>query len=937
MSSPPSNTDGNENNKHNQINSNFGNTEQFNTSRQTNNNDNDNTNGNNDKRNKSETKHLVSTKNPNDDTISESNLPKGDESYSNLQLLQTAISEETPTKEHPIDDPSLMRSQSENYQIYNSNNQSLNGSATQLNRSSNQTPQIRPQIQSNNLFQQHQPKRSHHSYTKLKSHNRSSSHTKIMMNSSKASTAAANGANSRPNLNRSKSTDGLTKSNNRHNTSLKRNNRSLTKLAGLQPLTRTASNQSIKSTLRPLTKTISNQSNKSNTSLKGLVPQSSNVVPLSGLKTSGKKGKAILKLNDDYNDDDYESQDSEAEDVISQNSNSVIPETFEQPSKNLIIDDIGIVDANDMPVTQRLEPNLSNQNNNGQSYNIIPNPQSSHNTQGHTKSDTAVLLDKKKTYLGDTNTQDEEINSQVEDDKSNKADPKQSEKNEANNFISSSMQSSADDLNNLYGGSLLLSQSTGLTKKIDSKAVNPGYVYTVVNGQSIPVPQQDVSKISNGSTGNSESISGISFKANPIDNANTNGNTKIAEPVTTSKNVIPPNSYQPNQSIFSNLKRTNTQYNSNKKPQQFNNGTNNFADFLNSNNPANNNQQHNNNSNVNYMANNKSVGDTQANNNNSLNQGNYFDSSSHGTRTQQRLWLQRENSLIDMPNADNHKYSTLSNISLSKMMFANYNHSATNLRDYPTPSSATGTGSISGTPINGPPIQAMTSINNGSGHASSTALETNSNSLSNINGLLLNAQNRHQNLLQSRTEFERLNREYLNVRRHLNPVAESLNRVEEIIAKQKGIDLPKKNNGKKNTNTIASLSVHDESKNANSFKEFSPMFQEKESEVINSLEKIWNDASIQYSSSRLVNQQKNQQQLQPLHQLQPQQSQQHPIQQQLQRQDPRASSYSQQAGQSQYSKNIRSMQPTTRKLAAQAAAQQQQQKQQQQQSRGVYE
>ena len=57
---------------------------------------------------------------------------------------------------------------------------------------------------------------------------------------------------------------------------------------------------------------------------------------------------------------------------------------------------------------------------------------------------------------------------------------------------------------------------------------------------------------------NSTAISGISFKANPMELNN------AAEPVTTSKNVSQNNSYQPDQTIFNNLQRTNNQYLMNK-------------------------------------------------------------------------------------------------------------------------------------------------------------------------------------------------------------------------------------------------------------------------------------------------------------------------------------------------------------------------------------
>lgn len=668
---------------------------------------------------------------------------------------------------------------------------------------------------------------------KLKSHSRTSSHTKIIL----ANKSGSGPNQSRPHLNRSMSTDGLPKS---RPTALKRNNRSLTKLTTLQPLTRTVSNPSIKTSLRPLTKTMLNQSiksNRSNTSLKGLVLNNNNIVPLSGLKTSGKKGKAIMKLNDDYKDDEYEdsdSEDSEPDDFSNRAAKTVIPETFELP---------GIEQPTDIIL---LMPDLS------QTHNVDVG-------MVQAKSDTDVLTKSQIKQQLENSTQDPVNNGNTV------LEPISSRQSSTDDFVSS----------NMYGGSLLLSQSTGLTKKIDSKA-GQGQVYTGVtlNPLSGPRIPTDSSLGSN----NSESISGISFKANPTNELASNRDTKnpnLAEPVITNKTVAPPNSYQPNQSIFNNLQRTNSQYLSNKKSQQFHNGTNNFADFLN--------KSHSNN------------GHSNAYQNDPANRSTSTEASSHGTRTQKRLWLQRENSLMDVSHND--AYKTLSSVSLNKMMFGNYNQSATNLRDYPTPN----------------PI--MTSNGSSLVVTPGGASDSNSSSINNLNGLLMATQNRHQNLLQSRTEFERLNREYLNVRRHLNPVAESLNRVEKIVSSNKELQIPKTKSKRNATSTLSSISMHGEHKNANNFKEFSPVYQEKESEIANTLETMWKDALIQYSSVKLPIQQQMVPAQQPAKQI---------TQQSISRQDPRGS-----YEQTQYGNSVRSVQPTTRKLAAQAAAQQRQQQGQQ--------
>lgn len=654
---------------------------------------------------------------------------------------------------------------------------------------------------------------------KLKGHSRNPSNTKLLL----ANKAGPGPNQARPHLNRSMSTDGLMKA---RSTALKRTSPSFTKLTTLQPLTRTTSNPSIKTTLRPLTKTMLNQSiksNRSNTSLKGLVMSNNNIVPLSGLKTSGKKGKAILKLNDDFKDDDYEDSDtadSEAEgdsEEPRKPEREVIPETFEQPK----------VPA---PPEVFQQPNIT----------ALMSDMSLSPAPAHPVVDTDAEVpigSQIKQQLEKSNPQDKPVRP------------------------ISSRQSSAEDLDssNLYGGSLLLSQSTGLTKKIDSKA-GQGQVYTGVTLNPLSGPR--IPTESSLDSNNSESISGISFKAKRSNNVASDQDQNLAEPVTTNKTVAPPNSYQPNQSIFNNLQRTNSQYLSKKKSQQFHNGTNNFADFLNKSHSSN----------------------GHSNVNESSLRHNNVESSSHGTRTQQRLWLQRENSLMDVSHND--AYKTLSSVSLNKMMFGNYNQSSTNLRDYPTPNPIVSNGSsLAVTPGTGP--------------------ESSSASINSLNGLLMATQSRHQNLLQSRTEFERLNREYLNVRRHLNPVAESLNRVEKAISSNKDLQIPKSSGKRNATYTLSSISMQGENKNANTFKEFSPVYQEKESEIANMLESMWKEALIQYSS---VKQQQIQQQIQSVQPI---------TQQSIGRQDPR-SSY-------EYSNSIRSVQPTTRKLAQQAAARQGQQ------------
>ncbi|KAI5966522.1 TCO89 [Candida pseudojiufengensis] len=519
-----------------------------------------------------------------------------------------------------------------------------------------------------------------HPPPRLKTHNRSLSHNKLVKLSTSSNTNL-----SRPNLNRSKSTDGLMKGR-QTAAALKRNNKSFTKIAGLQPLTKTVSNQSIKS-------------NKSNTSLKQFGSTSS-----VGIKSSARKGKAIMNLNDD--DRDYEDVDEEPD--------APVPERFDSQET------ISTTHSN----SDQNIPSLYEQIN-----RILPDP--------------AVEQEKPKLEVLQENIDKEE--------------PKRPD-------LVSSVQSSAEDFkSNLYGGSLLLSQSTGVVRKIEpisSKAY------------AEPLP---------------ESTSGISFKANPME-------SNLAQPVTTNQNVIQKNSYQPDQTIFNNLQRTNNQY-MQKNPikhqhshlqtkpvSNLKNGTNNFNEFLRSNSS----DQH--------------------------------QTKNIETRTQQKLWLQRESSLLDVTNMNQNKCN-FSNLSLNNLMFS-HNYPNSYGSSHILPSSV------------GPmtPVTPENYIQEG------YTTNSNNNSTTNINGLLLMVQNSHQNSIQVRTEFERLNREYLNVRRNLNPVAGSLNRIEN----KNEIKVIK---GKKRTDS-----------NANTFEEYAPAWRDKQNEIAGKVNKIWQDAIYSTLSSKLIGQ-----------------------------------------------------------------------------------
>ncbi|CUM65775.1 uncharacterized protein PRCAT00003423001 [Priceomyces carsonii] len=593
----------------------------------------------------------------------------------------------------------------------------------------------RTKAQSNSSL--HVPQHLKKSHSKGKVHSRSLSHTKLMNKVS--APGGTSGVLSRPNLGRSKSTDMLLRTNSRGGA--KRSNRSFTKLSGLQPLLKTTSNQSLKL-------------NKSSGSLKGLFGASVTGAATAGLRTSGRKGKAIMRLNDDDPDSqEYEDMKNDEESNTSlepeQNDRNLADDIAESPENRLS-------SGKEVPSSSEIESYENNDND----LQIMNAP------------------NKDQTFMG------------LDNRTSPSQDPQKGKKVVQGELIgknSAQTESSIDETQNMYGGSFLLSQSTGLTKKLDKgKGGNSRSKNDVYNGNGIVVPHSE----NIGGPNNSESLTGISFKAKPIDN--------VAEPVVTNKTVNQNNSYQPNQTIFSNLQRTNSQYLSSKKhpkqlknyqkhfglgPDDIDSNTTNFSNFLN--------KQH------------------------SFQSENNMD-----TRTQQRLWLQRESSLMDIP-SEGH-IPNLSTLSLSNMMFpSSYSQSSASNRDTsqnmlamtPAPQHSTTNEAFTGGPENG--------------------------SLTNINGLFMMIQN-HQNSIQSRTEYERLNREYLNVRRHLNPVGECLSRLEKKSRSKNEIDVLKSRLSSKSP--LLSLSTRD--KNNNSFNEFSPLFQDKKDEIVPTLNSIWQDALV---------------------------------------------------------------------------------------------
>lgn len=548
-------------------------------------------------------------------------------------------------------------------------------------------------------------------------HARSQSHTKI------TTRLSTSGLNAKPNLSRSKSTDGIIRA---ARPGVKRN-RLYTKLQGFAPLTKTTLNGSAKGIhplkrndlsgslkgLAPLRKTTLNLLALGKTSLDQLIRQSKSATSLKsitvGLKTSQKRGRAILKLNEEEDGFEDLDQDSEPENVRAV-SNEHLQKHF-QPEE---------------------------------------------------------VYDFKEPYQGTFKNPSKVPYSKAEDF------------NKEPLFT----ESSTDDLmsKNLYGGSMLLSQSTGLTRKIPN------------TDMAIDLATSQKSERSEQSEMSDKVGSGISFQARLH-------GERPEEPVK-------PPSYQPNQTIFNNLQRTNLHFLSNQKQQRSQNQVPVLQQVANS------------------GANSKDFSSYLSNGTNIE------------TRTQQRLWLQRENLLMDVPTTDASRISNFSNLSLNNLMFS-HNYSTTNVRDL----SATVQG-VLGQPGSSPVSENGTPQENQS-----------------VTNLLYLIQSGHQNSIQSRTEFERLNREYVNVRRHLNPVAKALNRVRSYMAGP--LELPKKSK-----NSSSALS-----QNANSFEDFVPASDRREEESQMLIGKLWQDALL-LSSSSSASMQLYQQEQQQHHQQQQQQQQQ---------------------------------------------------------------
>ncbi|EDK43613.1 hypothetical protein LELG_01792 [Lodderomyces elongisporus NRRL YB-4239] len=646
---------------------------------------------------------------------------------------------------------------------------------------------------------------------RLKSHHRSSSHNKLLNKLSASASASASAlATARPNLNRSKSTDGLMK---RQNAALKRSNRSFTKVAGLQPLTKTMSNQSLKS-------------NKSNTSLKAM---SSNIK----LKAS----KPIMRLHDDdENDDEYEDLGDAGTEP-----NAPAPERFDSQET---VSTVGLT-------FQPNVPSLYEQIN-----RMVPDP----TPQTEPKLEVLQETSYSRPETFSSNNNNNIINNNnINSSNSNRNIGNNDGKNDARDYNGDggrgavppihSTQSSTDDLSqaaNLYGGSLLLSQSTGVVRKIDPVGIKE----TISTG------------FKHRNTNVLETL-GISFKANPIDPQSEKN--RAAEPVITSQNISQRNSYQPDQTIMSNLQRTNDQYKLQidgpaqqnyvqkaQRAQQAQQAPPTQAPLQQR--PHHQPQQQPLRRRMDTTFERERHDQSKLLNDINKSGSTPSFASDHGssknieTRTQQKLWLQRESSLMDVANMDHPKLGNFSSLSLNNLMFSNSYNSNGSLRDYGYghvfggggggvggSSGAVGTGTVSSNNY----IKPMTPITPGgvnglSGFNFTPALDLpiNAHSIQNF------VQNIHQTSIQSRTEFERLNREYLNVRRHHNPMAESLKRIS-TGAGESEIKIEKRNNKRGNNNQSI----------ANDFNDFAPAYKEKRSEAAGTVNRIWQDAIFSIASS----------------------------------------------------------------------------------------
>lgn len=357
--------------------------------------------------------------------------------------------------------------------------------------------------------------------------------------------------------------------------------------------------------------------------------------------------------------------------------------------------------------------------------------------------------------------------------------------NDSSSYKKESSVSLADDFentNNIYGGSVLLSQSTGLTRNIGNNGNSTEKLNNVDEGSA--ASSEDAEKGENDSHSLNEVGSvashGISFKAKPMHLKNQG----FARPVMNNENVSSSQAFQSGQPLL-------------KQGQPFNN-----QDVL-------------------AKIRKPFQGD-----------GSEYPVPGQGqkteTRTQQRLWLMRENSLMDMVNADSQRLN-LSNLSLNNIMFPN--ESFRNPKDSIKNSGGGNTFSLS---------DYLVEHGSGTRGSKNDAVPSGSTtSMSNVNEFFQAGQNQFANPILVRTEFERLNREYLNVRRNLNPVGECLDRLPQIYPKDKKIEVKKIPHGSPQTGEEAAAGSY-----VDSLRGSDNGTKEEDEEVASLLSKLWQDAII---------------------------------------------------------------------------------------------
>ncbi|ODV97319.1 hypothetical protein PACTADRAFT_1889 [Pachysolen tannophilus NRRL Y-2460] len=108
--------------------------------------------------------------------------------------------------------------------------------------------------------------------------------------------------------------------------------------------------------------------------------------------------------------------------------------------------------------------------------------------------------------------------------------------------------------------------------------------------------------------------------------------------------------------------------------------------------------------------------------------------------------------------------------------------------------------------------------------------------------LTQSSKNYRLNNAQNRTEFEKFSREYLNVRRYVNPVAESLKRIETI-----------ENGGMKRSDTSNTENGVNNSRNITNFKEFASKIADDIKETQTHLNDLWNTAWAENSPLLIQN------------------------------------------------------------------------------------